>query len=139
MFAASSNRALSSITTVTSLPARAASTSASTTGESAPVRYSVCLIASTLRVCRRLAQEVDDRREAVERMVQQHVLLADRLEDVRAARRSRCGTRGCERRVLQVAAVDEIVDRHQAVEVDRPVDRVVVLRCELEALEQEVP
>ncbi len=48
MFASSSNRAFSSTTTVTSLPLRAAVISASMSTESVPVRYTVCLIATTL-------------------------------------------------------------------------------------------
>ena len=94
MFAASSKRARSSMTTVTSLPARAASTSASTTGESGPVRYSVCLIASTCGSVGRLPQEIDHGREAVERVVQQHVLLADRLEDMPAVPRAAAARAG---------------------------------------------
>jgi hypothetical protein len=47
MLSASSKRARSSTTTVTSLPARAAASRASATGDFAPVRYRVCLIANT--------------------------------------------------------------------------------------------
>src|SRR6516165_650958 len=47
IFASSSKRALSSIRAVTDLPASAASTSARTMGDSADVRYSVCLMATT--------------------------------------------------------------------------------------------
>ena len=47
MFASSSKRARSSMTTVTSLPTREASISALTNTERSPVRYSVCFIAST--------------------------------------------------------------------------------------------
>jgi hypothetical protein len=47
MLASSSKRASSSTTTVTSLPARAAATSASAITDASPVRYSVCLMAST--------------------------------------------------------------------------------------------
>src|SRR5580658_6521493 len=48
ILASSSPRALISTTTTTCLPASAASISASTISESPLVRYSVCLIASTL-------------------------------------------------------------------------------------------
>ena len=48
ILAASSKRAMSSMITVTSLPARAAATRWSMIGLFAPVRYSVILIASTL-------------------------------------------------------------------------------------------
>src|SRR3546814_5102712 len=48
MLASSSNRARSSITTVTSLPLRAAAIRCSIRVASPPVRYKVCLIASTL-------------------------------------------------------------------------------------------
>ena len=54
MLASSSKRAISSTTTVTSLPLRAASIRISISSESVPVRYTVCLIATTLRVARRL-------------------------------------------------------------------------------------
>ena len=47
MLASSSKRAMSSTTTVTSLPARAASMSVCMITESVPVRYTVCLIATT--------------------------------------------------------------------------------------------
>ncbi len=47
MFASSSKRAISSTTTVTSLPRRAASISASISSELTPVRYTVCLTATT--------------------------------------------------------------------------------------------
>src|SRR6187551_2080032 len=48
MLACSSNRALISTSATTCLPAAAASMSALTIGESPDVRYSVCLMASTL-------------------------------------------------------------------------------------------
>jgi hypothetical protein len=48
ILAASSKRALSSTSAVTDLPISAASQSASTMGLSFDVRYSVCLIATTL-------------------------------------------------------------------------------------------
>ena len=47
IFDSSSKRARSSMTAVTSLPLRAASASTCTISESAPLRYNVCLIAST--------------------------------------------------------------------------------------------
>ena len=47
MLVSSSKRAISSTTTVTSLPQRAASTSASISTELTPVRYTVCLIETT--------------------------------------------------------------------------------------------
>jgi hypothetical protein len=47
MLLASSKRALSSTSTATCLPFSAASSSALTTGELLPTRYSVCLMAST--------------------------------------------------------------------------------------------
>ena len=48
MFACSSKRASSSTTTVTSLPPRAASISARMSSEFVPVRYTVCLMATTV-------------------------------------------------------------------------------------------
>ena len=47
MLVCSSNRACSSTTAVTCLPAREARIRAATIGLSAPVRYRVCLMAST--------------------------------------------------------------------------------------------
>ena len=46
-FASSSKRAISSTTTVTSFPLRAASMRISISSESVPVRYTVCLMAMT--------------------------------------------------------------------------------------------
>ena len=90
-----------------------------------------------LRVGRRLAQEVDHRREAVEGMVQQDVLLADRLKEVLMSEQPlRHG--GYQWRVLEILAVHEFVHRHQPVEIHRPVHGVVVVRVECEALEKEI-
>ena len=47
MLVSSSKRAMSSTITVTSLPRRAAATSASISVELTPVRYTVCLMATT--------------------------------------------------------------------------------------------
>ena len=112
--------------TVTSLPARAASTSASTTGDCGPVRYSVCLIASTSGSLRGLAQEIDDRRERFERVMQQQLAFAHDREDVflgdeplRNARR--------ERRIFQVRPIDQIVDRHQPIQIHRTVDLIQIV------------
>ena len=87
MLALSSKRALISTRTSTCLPASAASISASTIGESTLVRYSVCLMASTFgsaAACSRNA--CTRRRERVVRVVQQHVVVAQRGEDVRRRR-----------------------------------------------------
>ena len=75
MFASSSKRAYSSTTTVTSLPRRAASSSASISTESTPVRYTVCLTATTSGSSGGPADEIDDRLERLIRMMQQHVAL----------------------------------------------------------------
>ncbi len=90
-----------------------------------------------LGIGRRLSQEVDHGCEAVEGMVEQDVLLADRLEEVVAPDES-LGHCGCEGRVLEILAVHEVVHRHQPVQVHRPVHGVVVVRAEFEALEQEI-
>ncbi len=64
-----------------------------------------------------LAQEIHDRSEALVRVMQQHVVLANRREHVgvgdealRQARR--------EDRILQVGSLHQIVDGGQAVQVD---------------------
>ena len=74
----------------------------------------------------RLAQEIDDRCERFERMMQQQLALAHDREDVflgdepfRNARR--------ERRIFEVGTIDQVVDRHQAIEVDRSVDLVQIV------------
>src|SRR5579863_1975981 len=83
MLSASSKRARSSITTVTSLPAWAAAKSASTTGESGAVEG--LLDGQHLGIRSRLAQEIQHRREGFVGMAQQHVPLAQHVADVLAA------------------------------------------------------
>ena len=77
-----------------------------------------------LGVERGLAQELDHRLEALERMVQQHVAAADRVEHVGAAGEIGQAARqsGHEQRPAQLRRgelVDELVEAH---EVDRAVD-----------------
>ena len=61
-------------------------------------------------------------------------MLRDRLEWI--LRSELRGQARRERRVLQVSAIDEIVDREQAIEVDGPRNLVEVVTRELEMLEQ---
>ncbi len=100
---ASSKRAFSSTSAVTCLPFSAACISARVIGESPLVRYSVCLMASTLGSLAALADELDHRIERVERMVQQDVALGEwRRTGPRRARdrspRGGCGVNGGSRR-----------------------------------------
>ena len=88
-------------------------------------------------IARRLAQEVHDRREGLERMVQQHVLLADRREQVRRADEATRDA-GRERRVLEVRPVDEVAQRGEPVQVHRAAHLVEIGLSELELLEQDV-
>ena len=94
-------------------------TSASTIGESAPVRYSVCLIASTCGSAARLAQEIHHRREALERVVQQQVLLPDRPRTGRSCRPAGAAAPGVKIGYFQLGTRHEVVDRLQPVEVHR--------------------
>jgi hypothetical protein len=88
---------MSSTTTVTSLPLRAASTRISISSESVPVRYTVCLMAITFGIVRGGADELDHRQERLERVMQQDVVLLRRFEEIAAAEASpacRAGTAG---------------------------------------------
>ena len=67
-------------------------------------------------VGRSAVDEVDDGRERLERVMQQNVLLRDRLENVRLDERFRHA--GRERRVLELGPIHEVVDREQPVQVD---------------------
>src|SRR3546814_52413 len=85
------------------------------------------------RVVGGLADELEHRRERVERVVQQHVAgghaLEDRVDIGQLARH--------ERRVLQVRAVDLVVDLDDAVEVDRAVDAIHRVGRQLEVRSEE--
>ena len=87
--------------TVTSLPACAAATSASTIGELIAGAVQRLLDRQHARVGGRLAQQVHHRTEAAIRMVQQHVALADDREQVGGADQARRQP-GRERRILQI-------------------------------------
>ena len=89
------------------------------------------------RVGGRLAQQVHDRREALERMVQQHVALPDGVEQVVRVAEA-LGQPGREYRILEIRPRHQVVDGREAVEVDRPGHRIAVLRAEREMLQQEV-
>ena len=89
-----------------------------------------------LGVTRRGADQVADRSERLERMVEENVLPPNHREDRRlleVARRP--GDKGA---VLQVGAIDEGVELVESVQVHRPVDPVEVLFAELELIEEEL-
>ena len=118
MLASSSKRARSSMMVVTSLPLCAAATSASTMGESAPVRYSVCLMAST---CGSAAAR---RRKSITGAKLWKGWCSSTSPARSCSNRSHApasGWRQCRRegRVLQVAAPGQLVDRRQPVQVHR--------------------
>ena len=73
-----------------------------------------------MRVLGSLAQQVDHRREGLERVHQQDVLLADHAEDVVGVHQQ-LGDRRGERRVLQLRVAVEAGDAEQAGKVDRAV------------------
>ncbi len=70
-------------------------------------------------------------------MVQQHILVADDREQIDMPLQPP-GNSGGEGRVLEIRSVDEVVDRHQPVEVDRPVDLVQIVARQREMIQQEV-
>src|SRR4029077_7282195 len=70
-----------------------------------------------LRVLRGSLDEVHDRPEALERLVQPNVAGARGRKDI-VARPQAFRNARCERRVLQFSTVDEVVQRHQPVQID---------------------
>ena len=82
-------------------------------GESPLVRYSVCLMASTLGSVGRTADEFDHRLERIERMVHQNVLPADGREQISSPRRPRprggCGVNGGSRKCRARASASSSV------------------------------
>jgi len=91
-----------------------------------------------LGVVHGFAQELHHRLEALEGMVQQHVAMAQALEDRLLARQLQFGPAGFEARKTQrigVGLVDELVQPHQ---VDRAVHLVQRQLGQAELLEQEV-
>jgi hypothetical protein len=121
MFAASSKRARSSTTAVTSLPLRAAATSASTSGDSGPGAVERHLEGEDVGVDGGLAHEVDHGANDWNGW-------CSSMSPLRAmsSKTSSAPSSGgpCCRRVLQVGPIDEVVDRDDAVQVDRPIDAV---------------
>ena len=118
MFACSSKRAFSSTMQTACLPRSAASISAGTSGESALVRYTVCLIASTSGVVDGLLDEALDRAgEGIVGVVDEDVTLAHRREDVglRAVLAEQPGLR--DRSVRRVAKLTEPRDADDVPEV----------------------
>ena len=79
------------------------------------------------------AQEIEHRPEAVERVMQQHVLLADHGQQVG---RSRDAARQARRedRVLQIRPLHQVVDRREAIEIHGSRDLV-----EIDLAERELP
>ena len=94
MFASSSKRARSSTMTVTSLPALRRRDQRVHQRRVVPGAVQGLLDGQHLRIGGRLAQEIHHRREALERVVQQHVLLADHREQVGGADAGASGTPG---------------------------------------------
>ena len=89
-----------------------------------------------LRVGGRRADEVDDRRERLVGVVQQHVLPGQHLEEVGLVfkRRRQPGLEGW---VLELGALHLVRDFAQAVQVHRPGDPVEVVGVQAELLQQE--
>ena len=108
MLLRSSKRAFSSTSTATCLPCSAASISRSTSGEFGADAVERHLDRDHVRVVDRGAQERLDRRERVERVVDQEVLIGDLLEDlvglVRRPQRARRERRVLQRRAMQLAS-----------------------------------
>ena len=137
MLASSSNRAISSTTTVISLPRRAASIRMCISSESAPVRYTVCLIATTSGSRAACSMKAMTGPERLERVMQQHVALADGLEHV-GPLHQHAGHARRERQILQLRARDLVGDAHEPHQVDRPVDLIQVVLAQTELLQQEI-
>src|ERR1044072_7394498 len=141
-FASSSKRAMSSTTTVTSFPLRAASTRISISSESVPVRYTVCLMAITFgsfAVVRMnsITGRNDwkgwcSRTSFFFRFSKRSPWPSER----RVAGRARHA--GLERRVLERGLVHLVGHLAQAIEVHRAVDPVQVRLLQRELLQQEV-
>ena len=90
-----------------------------------------------IRVLRRLTQQVDHRAKGLVRVLQQDVLLADRLEQVVGARQDARQPRA-EGRELQLRVIFQAGNREQARQVDRAVDLVQLRLGQAELLEQKV-
>ena len=88
-------------------------------------------------ILRRLTQQVDHRREGLEGVQQQDVLLGDDAEDVLAVLQQLRDRRG-EGRVLQLRMAVQAGDAEQPREIDRAVDAVQLALAQAELLEQEV-
>ena len=133
MLLASSKRALISIDTATCLPFSAACTSARTTSEFEPARYSVILIASTCGSVGGAADEVEHRRKRVVGVVQQQIALPDERERIGFV--GKLGDARHERRIAQVRPRQRR-DRHQRPQPQRRRRRVDVFIVDLQLLEQ---
>lgn len=88
-----------------------------------------------MRVFRGLTQQVDHRREGLERVQQEDVLLADHAENVFAVLQQ-LGNRRSERQVLQLRMAVQTGDAEQPRQVDRTIDLVQLGLGQVELLEQ---
>ena len=79
-----------------------------------------------LRIPRGLADELDHRRERLERPVQQDVALADHVEEIAALRQGLVHPRG-ERRIFEVGAIHLLGNAHEANQVHGARHRVQIL------------
>ena len=89
-----------------------------------------------LRIARRLADELDHRRERLERAVQQDVVLADDVEEL-ASFRDRLRQSLDERLELEVGPVHLLGHAHEAHEVHRSCHDVEIVALEAELREEE--
>ena len=134
MLLASSKRAFTSTTTVTSFCA-AASIRALTMGEFSLVRYSVCLIDRTLGSSAARADEIHHRVVGVVRMMQQDVAMANLLEDVlRLAIQLQLARH--KRLEFQVGPVRLLVEMKQSRKIHRPVGAIDLPVLHLEVAAQ---
>ena len=72
-----------------------------------------------VRVGGRQAHKIHDRREALKGVMQQQIVRADDFKEIRRADQTLRQSR-CEDRIFEVGPLHEIVDRGEAVQIDRP-------------------
>ncbi len=85
----------------------------------------------------RLSQQIDDRGEGLEGVVQQHVALADDIEQVGIVAQAPRQARG-EAGEFQIGPLHHVGDGHQPVQVDRAVHLVDIVRFQGELVHQEM-
>jgi hypothetical protein len=88
-----------------------------------------------LRIAGRLLDEISDRSKTLKRMMQEHIAGAQHRKNI-AAHFQSVRNAGGERRVLEFGAIHEVINRHQAVEVDRARDLVQVFGAQPELLQK---